>query len=84
MAIASSYYDSALPADMTFVGEIGLSGELRAAGQIPARLREAEKMGFTRVMLPRLRRRLPDVPAGVKLVEVRNLGEALAHAVPRN
>jgi DNA repair protein RadA/Sms len=84
VAIASSYYDSALPADMTFVGEIGLSGELRAAGQIPARLREAEKMGFTRVMLPRLRRRLPDVPAGVKLVEVRNLGEALAHAVPRN
>lgn len=83
MAMASSYYDKPLPADMAFVGEIGLSGELRAAGQLPARLREAEKMGFRRVMIPKLRRRMPDIPDSVRLVEVRNLGEALAHALPR-
>ncbi|MBW4437481.1 MAG: DNA repair protein RadA [Pleurocapsa minor GSE-CHR-MK-17-07R] len=84
LSMASSYYDKPLPVDMAFVGEIGLSGELRAAGQLPARLKEAEKMGFARVMVPKLRRRVPDLPEGVKLVEVRNLGEALAIAVPRD
>ncbi|MBE2182760.1 MAG: DNA repair protein RadA [Anaerolineae bacterium] len=84
MALASSYYDKPLPADMAFVGEIGLSGELRAAGQLVARLREAEKMGFKRVVIPKLRRRMPDLPPGIKLVEARNLGEALAQAMPRD
>jgi len=84
LALASSYYDKPLPADMAFVGEIGLSGELRAAGQLVSRLREAEKMGFKRVIIPKLRRRMPDIPQGVKLVEARNLGEALAQAVPRD
>jgi DNA repair protein RadA/Sms len=84
LAMASSYYDKPLPPDMAFVGEIGLSGELRAAGQLPSRLREAEKMGFKRVMIPKLRRRTPDLPVDIKLVEVRNLGEALAIGLPRD
>ncbi len=84
MALASSYYDKPLPVDMAFVGEIGLSGELRAAGQLVARLREAEKMGFKRVVVPKLRRRIPDLPPDVKLVEARNLGEALAQTMPKD
>ncbi len=84
VALASSYFDKPVPADMAFVGEVGLSGELRAAGQLSLRLHEAAKIGFRRVMIPKLRRPLHDAPPNLKLIEVRNLGEAMAAAVPRD
>ena len=84
LAIASSYYEKASPSDMAFVGEIGLSGELRAVSQLPARVNEAAKLGFQRVMIPRMRRKHPELPEGVKLIEVRNIGEAIAIAVPKD
>ncbi len=83
-AMASSYYEKPLPADMAFVGEIGLSGELRAVSQLSARLHECAKMGFKRAMIPKLKKPLADAPDGLKLVEVRNVGEALAIAVPHD
>jgi DNA repair protein RadA/Sms len=84
IAMASSYYDKAVPADLAIVGEVGLSGELRAVGQLPARLNEAAKMGFKRALVPKSRRKLEGVPPSLKLVEVRNLAEALNVAVPRD
>jgi DNA repair protein RadA/Sms len=82
MALASSYSDKALPADMAFIGEVGLSGEVRAVGQLSARLHEAAKLGFKRIIIPKLRRKLEDAPAACKLIEARHLGEALAAALP--
>jgi DNA repair protein RadA/Sms len=52
VAIASSALDRATHADMVFVGEIGLSGELRAVGQLDSRLGEAAKLGFKRCVIP--------------------------------
>ena len=80
--MASSYYNAPVPHDMAFVGEIGLSGELRTASQLSVRLNEAAKLGFRRVMVPKMRRAPDDVPRGLKIVEVRNVGEALAVAMP--
>lgn len=45
-AIASAYFDRALPADTVALGEIGLTGELRPAGQAEQRFRESGRMGF--------------------------------------
>lgn len=84
LALASSYYDKPAPQDMVMVGEIGLSGELRAVAQLPARLHEAAKLGFKRALIPKLRRKLPDMPSDLKLVEVRHIGEAMAIAVPKD
>ncbi len=84
LAMASSYYDKPAPPDMVFIGEIGLSGELRAVAQLPARLNEAAKLGFKRALIPKLRRKLEDVPPGIKLVEVRHVGEAMAITVPKD
>jgi len=84
VALASSYFDKPVPADMAFVGEEELSGELRAAGQLSLRLHEAAKIGFRRVTIPKLRRPLHDAPPGLKLIEARNLGEAMAASVPRD
>ena len=81
LAIASSYHDRALPADLAIVGEVGLSGEVRRVGQLPARLNEALKIGFKRALVPRLRRRAIDLPAGIELIEVRSVAEALRAAL---
>ncbi len=84
VAMASSYYDVPIAADLAFVGEVGLSGELRTVGQIVMRLNEAAKIGFKRVLLPRTRRQLEDVPPGIELLQVRSVAEALKVAVPRS
>ncbi len=77
LAIASSYQDRALPADLAIVGEVGLSGEVRRVGQLPARLNEARKIGFKRALAPKLGRRVSDLPEGIQLIEVRSVAEAL-------
>lgn len=51
-AIMSSYRERPLPIDMVFVGELGLSGEIRAVPFLEARLKEAEKLGFKKVAIP--------------------------------
>lgn len=51
-ALTSSLRDQALPPDTVFLGEIGLSGELRSVPRLDARLREAAKLGFRRALIP--------------------------------
>lgn len=53
VAICSSYFDKHIPADMAFVGEIGLGGELRPIGQLDKRIHEASKLGFRRCVIPK-------------------------------
>ncbi|MBA3875162.1 MAG: DNA repair protein RadA, partial [Anaerolineae bacterium] len=66
IAIASSYVDKAVPADLVIIGEVGLSGELRAVGQLPARLNEAAKLGFKRALVPKSRRAMDGIPPTLK------------------
>jgi DNA repair protein RadA/Sms len=77
-AIASSVEDVPVPADVAFIGEVGLSGELRTVPQMPARLNEASKLGFHRVVIPK--HELTDElrPEGLQLIQVRSVREALA------
>jgi len=82
VAIASSAWDVPVPADMAFVGEIGLSGELRAVSQTSTRIREAAKLGFKRVMVPRTFRREETPPDGVEIIPVRSVSDALSTALP--
>jgi DNA repair protein RadA/Sms len=83
LAIASSVWDKPMPADMAFIGEIGLSGELRAVGQLPARLREASKLGFKRCLIPKTVRKGDPLPEGIQTIPVRHLMDALNYALPR-
>ena len=76
-AISSSVKDLPLPADVAFIGEVGLSGELRTVPQMPARLSEAVKLGFHRVVIPKVD--IPDDlrPEGLRVIQVSSLREAL-------
>lgn len=78
VAIASSVKDRPIHADMAFVGEIGLSGELRAVSQLDTRLKEAVKLGFKRCVVPRpTKKNAVAVPAGLELIGCRSLHEAI-------
>ena len=51
-AIISGYEDTPIPSDTIAIGEVGLAGEVRAVPDIETRLKEAEKLGFARAVIP--------------------------------
>ncbi len=53
-ALLSSYEDKALPSNICLVGEIGLSGEIRAVNRIDQRIAEAEKLGMDAIFIPKV------------------------------
>ena len=77
VAIASSIRDRPVRADAVLIGEVGLNGELRAVGQMTARLREAAKLGFKTAIVPRRLRRGEPWPQGIEILEARSLRDAL-------
>ncbi len=80
-AIASSMRDIPVAVDLAIVGEVGLSGELRTVGQLPARLNEAAKLGFARVLIPKTHR-IGELPKDrTEIVTARSVSEALAIAL---
>ena len=80
-AIASSVMDRPALADCALIGELGLSGELRAVGQLPQRLREAKQLGFRRVVVPRAMRPAETKLDGLEVIQARSLRDALEAAL---
>ena len=79
-AVASSMRDLPVRADTALIGEIGLAGELRMPGQMPARLREAAKLGFKTAIVPKRLRKGEPWPKDIEIVEARSLYQALEAA----
>lgn len=83
LAIASSYQNVPMPAELVAVGEVGLSGELRAVSHLARRLNEAAKLGFSRCIVPATHRKLGELAAGMELIPARSLTDALSAAMGR-
>jgi DNA repair protein RadA/Sms len=79
--IASSTRDIPVRAETVLIGEIGLSGELRSVGQMPARLREAANLGFKTAIVPGRLRRSEPWPTEIEVIEARSLRKALDQAL---
>ncbi len=78
VAIASSRRDRPVAADIALVGEVGLSGELRAVAQLAHRLKEAAKLGFRRCIIPKTTRRPPGgYPQEIEIIGARSLRQAI-------
>ena len=78
MALASSHRDVPVDDKMMVFGEVGLSGEVRAVSMAEKRVQEAEKLGFTTCVLPRVcLNRIPKAPENLKLIGVGNVREAI-------
>jgi DNA repair protein RadA/Sms len=76
-ALASSFLDKALPEGTIVLGEVGLTGEVRAISHVENRVAETQKMGFTRCIVPAGSLKRMKVPAGLRAVGVRTISEAV-------
>ena len=81
LALASSLRDRPLVTGTVAIGEVGLLGELRSVGGLDRRLREAARLGFTRAIVPRSSRGQPAAPAGIEVIVVGSLAEAIRAAL---
>ena len=77
MAIASSYKNRAILEDTIIFGEVGLVGEVRAVSGGEARIKEAQKLGFKRCILPQANVDQIKIETDMRLVGVSNVMEAL-------
>lgn len=78
MALASSFRDKPIPSDLVAIGEVGLTGELRAVNGLGQRLSEVRRIGFTKCLIPARNSGKLVEPEGLQLIRVRNIREALA------
>lgn len=78
VALASSFRDKPVPFDLAAIGEVGLTGELRSVNAINQRLSEVRRLGFTKCLVPARSNGKLTVPAGLDLIRVGNIREAIA------
>jgi DNA repair protein RadA/Sms len=83
VALASSFRDQPPDPHTVVIGEVGLAGEVRAVSRVEQRLREAEKMGFQRAVLPQANVRSLSLRTGMELVGVDTVMEGLEAALNR-
>ena len=84
ISIASSYWDQPTQVDDCFVGEIGLTGEVRRVSQINARIKEANKLGFKRIFIPKNNYNEIDTDLAIELVPVGTIRQAVKAVFPDN
>ena len=75
MAMVSSALRKSIASDQVFIGDVGLTGELKKVPQIELRIRELERMGFARVFIPEgsMRAEVVKKYPGIQIVQVRTL-----------
>ncbi|WP_404450842.1 DNA repair protein RadA [Virgibacillus necropolis] len=83
VSIASSFRDQPTKPDDIFVGEVGLTGEIRRVSRIEQRVQEAAKLGFKRVFCPKKNLDGWTPPASIQVIGVNTVQEALDSAVSR-
>ena len=77
MAIASSYKNQEILPTDCFVGEVGLTGEVRRVNQIDARIKEAAKTGFKRIFIPKHNMHTRLKNADIEIIPVSSIPQAL-------
>jgi len=77
LAIASSFRDMMVDPNLVVVGEVGLSGELRAVSQLDRRVNEAARLGFKRCLVPKVGAKVRPIPKEIELIPVSTLREAV-------
>ena len=77
LALASSYLDKPIGAQVAAIGEVGLTGELRSVNHLSERLSEVHRLGFETCIIPKQRKDQIRAPQGLALIEACNIAEAL-------
>src|SRR5262249_60556932 len=77
-ALVSSFTEAPLPADAVYFGEISLSGAVRPVAQAATRLKEAQKLGFARAVVPDGARAEEDSEPGLSLKHMSTIASLVA------
>lgn len=77
VSIVSSYRDAAAGLGDCFIGEVGLTGEVRRVSRIEQRVSEAAKLGFERAIIPSSNLEGWDYPKGIQVIGVETVSDAL-------
>ena len=70
VAVLSSNFDFAVPADVCFAGEVGLSGEIRPVNQLDRRIVEASRLGFSKIYVSKYASSDKSAAEGIQVVKV--------------
>ena len=82
MGIASSFWNIPLEVSDVFIGEIGLTGEIRRVNQITSRIKEAAKLGFKRVFLPYTNTQDLKIDEKIEIIPIKTIQEAVEEVFP--
>ena len=77
LAAASSFRDKVMDSGVAAIGEVGLTGELRAVSNLSQRLSEVRRLGFRCCLIPRQGTSQLEPPEGLEILRVRNIREAI-------
>jgi DNA repair protein RadA/Sms len=81
LALASSFREQPMRPTDVYIGEVGLTGEVRGVSRIEQRVREAMKLGFTRVIVPTKNLRGWQPPSNIQVIGVETVQEAFQVAL---
>ena len=81
LAVASSYRDTPIADDLVAIGEVGLTGEIRAVSHMSQRLWEVSRLGFKKCIIPKSGAEKLEIPSDLLVYRVRNLREAIETAL---
>ena len=76
-ALASSMLERPIPSITVVCGEVGLAGEVRAAGQVEMRVKEAERLGFQRFIMPKGNKDRLNIKSKMELIGISTIQEVL-------
>ena len=77
LAVTSSYKNIPVSNDVVAIGEIGLTGEIRAVNSIDKRVKEAEKLGFKTCIIPEISKKQLKFDGNINIIGVKDIREAL-------
>ena len=78
LAVSSSFKNIPIPNDVIAIGEVGLTGEVRSVNQIEKRIKEAEKLGFKKCIIPESNKKLLKDTYKLDIIGVQNISEAMS------
>lgn len=84
LAVATCSRDVVVDSHTVIIGEIGLSGEIRAVNHIEKRIKEAQKLGFKKAIIPNSNGTFDEKIEGIEIVRVKRLIDAITSCVSKN
>lgn len=77
MSICSSMLNKAIDIETVFIGDVGLTGELKSVPSFEVRLKEAERMGFKKAYVPEVSDRIKKSLKNLEVIECKTLLEVI-------